>query len=406
MDNIVSLIAAAARPLFEARRFSQAAKLLEVAYDVATDDNARDNICANIRMCWFLANDVSRAFEWLQQQESLGIDTSWELARDKANYLRYLDRHDEALAIVQTLSDETTRNLAVSWFEHKQGLTRQAFSTTELSRTDRYWWDSDPPYPHKIWQGQRVKNLVVVSESGAGDEIIFARWIPQIKALAENVWYDGPWSLGEVFTRNFDIQYLDRRYPPHDCAVVPIMSLAQRLDVDHPDGRAYLRSDQRRKDHYIKQYPCEQKHRIGICCDGWIMHAENNLRAIPQAELVSALQDIGEIVNLQMVYDQQDPRVRYVPFESWEDTMALIDTCDVVVSCDTSVAHAAAALGRPTVVLMHHAAYFTWNHHQDLGQTAWYPDAWCVHQNIPCDWTHPISKCSTLVQRLLNRNLT
>ena len=94
-------------------------------------------------------------------------------------------------------------------------------------------------------------------------------------------------------------------------------------------------------------------------------------------------------------------RDRYIPFDLWEDTLALIDSCDLVVSCDTSISHAAAAMGKKTIVLMHAAAYFTWNHNQDLAKTPWYENAWCVHQDEPCDWTGSIAKTRRLAEQLL-----
>ena len=113
------------------------------------------------------------------------------------------------------------------------------------------------------------------------------------------------------------------------------------------------------------------------------------------------MEDLGEIINLDKEIYEKDSRVRYIPFEIWEDTLALIDTCDVVISCDTSISHAAAALGKPTIVLMHAAAYFTWNHNKDMAKTIWYENAWCIHQDKPCEWDGSIEKTRKLVKTLL-----
>ena len=68
-----------------------------------------------------------------------------------------------------------------------------------------------------------------------------------------------------------------------------------------------------------------------------------------------------------------------------------------MVTCDTSISHAASALGIKTIVLIHAAAYFTWNHNQDLGKSEWYDNAYCIHQDYPCDWSGAITKCLTLL---------
>ena len=405
MNDAFQLIIEAARQLFESRQHHKAAELLSIAFDLAPDDQQRFTICENARMCWFQDNDVTRAHEWLERQESLGLPISWEMMRDKSNYLRYLDRHVEAHAVASSITDVKTRALALSWFEHREGLIKKAFATAEQGRVDSYWWRQPPRYPYQIWQGQRTSNLIVVAESGAGDQIIFSRWLPLLRNFCENVWYDGVDTLTSVFKRNFGVISLDHKSMPEEYFVVPVMSLAYRLEVNKPDDKIYLTSDPVKKQRYLDHYASVKPVRIGICCQGEPTHVETALRTVPQRLLIDAIQDFGEIINLQQINQNQDDRLRLIPFDTWEDTLALIDTCDVVISCDTSVAHAAAALGRPTIVLMHAAAYFTWNHNEDLAKTNWYHDAWCVHQDSPCAWFGAISKCAALTKRLIDRKI-
>jgi len=86
---------------------------------------------------------------------------------------------------------------------------------------------------------------------------------------------------------------------------------------------------------------------------------------------------------------------------NWEHTLALIDSCDVVVSVDTAVAHAAAALGKPTVVLVHRACYYTWNPRVPLAQSQWYPRCWSILQHQPGDWSQALQQARNTTQNIL-----
>jgi ADP-heptose:LPS heptosyltransferase len=117
------------------------------------------------------------------------------------------------------------------------------------------------------------------------------------------------------------------------------------------------------------------------------------------------LESLGEIVNLQKDIERKDSRMVYIPFSSWEDTIALIDTCDFIVTCDTAIAHASSAMGKKTIVLMHAAAYFTWNHNEDMSKTQWYHDAWCIHQERPCIWDEAIVKCGNFIKENIMKGI-
>jgi hypothetical protein len=354
-------------------------------------------------MCFFLGNDVQNALRILELQEKLGINQNWEIKRDKSNFLRYVNRHDEAYSVALQISDDRMRNLAVSWFKHKEGKTAEAFYLTEQSRKNDYWWKRKPNYQFKLWDGSVVDHLVVVEESGFGDQIIFSRWIPKLKKFCKNIYFDGG-GLTQTFIRNFDVQpvsKLDKSVS--NIYAIPIMSLANILSIEQPENDIYIKSDYRILDAYNLKYPKKDK-RIGLCVQGEKTHVETTLRTLPIEQMIDSLKEFGEIINLQKEIDHHNEQIRYIPFDTWEDTIALIDTCNIVVTCDTSISHAAASMGKCTIVLMHAAAYFTWNHNSDISKSKWYHDAWCVHQDVPCDWTGSIKKCNKLVRELLYEN--
>jgi ADP-heptose:LPS heptosyltransferase len=71
-------------------------------------------------------------------------------------------------------------------------------------------------------------------------------------------------------------------------------------------------------------------------------------------------------------------------------TAALVDALDAVVTVDTSIAHLAAALGKPTYVLLPFAADWRWGIEGD--RTAWYPSATLFRQPRIGDWESVVAK--------------
>src|SRR5262249_57203556 len=72
------------------------------------------------------------------------------------------------------------------------------------------------------------------------------------------------------------------------------------------------------------------------------------------------------------------------------DTAAVIDQMDLIITIDTSVAHLAGALGKPTWVLLMHQPDWRWL----LGRndSPWYPTMRLFRQPARGDWTTPIEQ--------------
>jgi len=80
------------------------------------------------------------------------------------------------------------------------------------------------------------------------------------------------------------------------------------------------------------------------------------------------------------------------------DTVAIIEALDLVVSVDTSVAHAAAATGRPLVLLAPHNVCPRW----DMAGVAspWYRDLQVFRARGPGKWDAVIAQAAAAVAGL------
>ena len=83
--------------------------------------------------------------------------------------------------------------------------------------------------------------------------------------------------------------------------------------------------------------------------------------------------------------------------EDYLDTAAIVERLDLVISVDTSVVHAAGALGKPVWVLSRHDACWRWLRNQE--RNPWYPSARVFGQPAPGDWNTVIARVREALAR-------
>lgn len=81
------------------------------------------------------------------------------------------------------------------------------------------------------------------------------------------------------------------------------------------------------------------------------------------------------------------------------DTAALISCLDMVISVDTSVAHLAGALGKPTWLLLPYAPDWRWLLERE--DSPWYPTMRLFRQPRPGAWRAVMAAVSTMVGEML-----
>jgi hypothetical protein len=76
--------------------------------------------------------------------------------------------------------------------------------------------------------------------------------------------------------------------------------------------------------------------------------------------------------------------------KDFADTAALVANLDLVISCDTSTAHLAGALGVPVWILNRFDACWRWLDGRD--DSPWYPGARLFRQAVPGEWDGVIDR--------------
>lgn len=84
--------------------------------------------------------------------------------------------------------------------------------------------------------------------------------------------------------------------------------------------------------------------------------------------------------------------------DTWdfEHTAALIANCDLIVSSDTAVAHLAAAMGKPTWLLLKYSPEWRWGMQGE--SSFWYPSMRLFRQRQPGDWADVLQRVAQAIQ--------
>jgi ADP-heptose:LPS heptosyltransferase len=97
-------------------------------------------------------------------------------------------------------------------------------------------------------------------------------------------------------------------------------------------------------------------------------------------------------ISLQKEYpDSNLPALARLPIErineatdGFDNTAALMEHCDLIISTDTSIPHLAGALGRPVWLLLSYSAEWRWL--VDRTDSPWYPTMRLFRQRRLGDW--------------------
>jgi hypothetical protein len=188
----------------------------------------------------------------------------------------------------------------------------------------------------------------------------------------------------------------DDPVPPHD-AWLPLLSVAGALHVDAtsiPATVPYLRVDAPRREAASRMVAARHRRlAVGLAWAGNREHVNDRRRSIALASLAPLLEiaDVGWFSLQKGAATDEIAAVAAAanlvpmpPQYDLDDTAALIEALDLVVTVDTSIAHLAGALARPTWVMLPFAADWRWG--VERSDSAWYPTMRLFRQHAIGDW--------------------
>jgi len=276
-------------------------------------------------------------------------------------------------------------------------------------------------FPYPVWNGEALADgaLLVYGEQGLGDEIMFASCMPDLIARGIRCVLECDQRLADLFRRSFPAAQVhgaardgDRswltRYPQiaRQIACGSLPRILRRDEAAFPRHAGYLRAEAARVAHWRAQLApgAEARTLVGVAWRGGGIKTRGRLRSIPLPQLAPlfALPQITW-VSLQRDGDEEVAQVAAgavrccdEALDDTDETAALISALDCIVSADSTTAHLAAALGRPTKILLAEPADWRWM--RDRATSPWYPSAVLYRQQRAGDWSAPIAAVRTALR--------
>lgn len=235
------------------------------------------------------------------------------------------------------------------------------------------------------WDGSPLegRKLLVHAEQGFGDSMMMARYLPLIDG---DVHVEVQRPLVKLFQESFPgrtVTAQGEEYPHCDCQVA-MMSLPHRFGMtadNVPTSPWFIPRLT------LPQIPAGDGLRVGFVWAGSPDHRSDKRRSIG-LEHWKPLWGLPGITWYSLQVDQEPVSVpchNLKPLiRDFSDTAALISQLDLVVCCDTSVAHLTGALGKPVWLLLPTIPDYRWG--VTGNETVWYPSARLVRQQVEGDW--------------------
>ena len=289
-------------------------------------------------------------------------------------------------------------NLAILWL--MRGDFERGWEQFEWRKKLQSVLVDTPVTSSPAWDGAPLtgRTILVCCEQGMGDTIQFIRYAPALKeAGAGQVIVECPFPLASLMASVpgvDDVVAHGTPIPAHDVHV-SLMSLPYLFGTtleSIPAKVPYIRSERRPAADLVSAP--EGVVKIGIVWAGNPIHKRDVLRSVKLSHF-AALLDIpgtkffslqkGEVAERQL-NGLADPRIVDLSHAlvDFQDTAAVIDRLDLVIAVDTSVAHLAAAMGKPTWILLPYVADYRWL--LDREDSPWYPGAVLFRQPAPGQW--------------------
>jgi tetratricopeptide (TPR) repeat protein len=280
---------------------------------------------------------------------------------------------------------------------------------------EQYRWHDALPENHDLarpdcpeWQGEPVagRRFLLVGEQGLGDQLQFLRmadWLHRRGALVD-VWVEVP--LGEVARRASGVQAAWTAMPPgpydYWCRM---LSMPRRMKLELPMlpvAQSYLRAEaaqaQRWRDRLDALGPVNRRgpstKRIGIVWAGNPAYGLDRYRSIPLQQWQPVLEQAGvrwfslqkgEAQNEAITSPAQiDMHLLGPEIGTFADTLAIVESLDLVVTVDTAVAHLAGACGTPVWILV--PTFTDWRWMVERDDSPWYPSARLFRQRELGRW--------------------
>ena len=247
-----------------------------------------------------------------------------------------------------------------------------------------------PKFSQPMWLGKEPidgKTILINVDEGLGDTIQFARYVPMVAEFGARVILVVQDALCPLLSGLKGVSQclpLSASERPAFDMYCPVSSLplafGTKLDTI-PSATSYLPTPaESRVQAWEERLGPHDRLRVGLVWSGNPNHENDHNRSIPLRMLTRILDADASFVSLQKDLRPDDGITLLEHTEivdltthltDFAETAALVSCLDLVITVDTSIAHLAGALGRPTWILLPYMPDYRWL--LDRDDSPWYP---------------------------------
>ena len=329
-------------------------------------------------------------------------------------------RLDEALGAFQLALWLRPDHVGTHW--HRAVALLQTGKFEEGWREYEWRWKSkrsrprDMPQPR--WDGSSLpdRTILLYCEQGLGDAIQFVRYAQAVKERVGTVQLECTPSWIPLLSTCPGIDRCvpaGEPLPPHDVQA-PLLSLPAAMHANGlmPMDEPYLTPDSARVALWRQELERYPGFKIGIAWQGNPKHRWDRHRSFPLFHFLELARMEGvQLFSLQKDHGRTqiedfgarervvDLGSRMDPEGGLSDVAAVMQTLDLVITCDSGLAHLAGALARPVWIVVARPADWRWL--VERTDSPWYPTARLFRQRQRGNWAEVFDRIQAEVEKTI-----
>ncbi|HYT45278.1 MAG TPA: tetratricopeptide repeat protein [Methylomirabilota bacterium] len=365
---------------------------------------------------------LKKALELFNEDENCFPFTNYAIL------LGHQHRDDEARAMFNLAMEKESKRVQAKWelahFELEIGNWEEGFKLYPYRKIYKgeKWY---PKLPYPTWDGKtdlNNKTLFVQPEQGMGDRILFSRyliWLKEKYPQSRIMYFMDPKDITFFweFRHFIDIMPFGVPYPKADFAIYQIDLPGihgTTLDNIPEDPGLFLKRILPFKPFVEIPEPKFPSLKVGICWTGNHEQNSNHFRSIPLEKMLQLAEnpyvvlhslhigdgekDIERLGAQELLYNFSD----VISEKGYVKTGEIMLNMDLVVTCDTAVAHLAGVLKVPCMTLLCNTPFWVWL--RDRDDCVWYPKTMkLIRQPSLGDWQSVINEVKAEIDQIVSK---